>query len=194
MMFEVCRSRALDKTNLFLLAFLHACYWFGISFWEKAITKKKMAILMKETQIKTSSLSLTLERGNKILARSIMFLLSEKTRTQNKRWAGFNNNLDFDDFSDEYPELSVYWMILAGKLNTPKTYFHSRKSLFYFLFILLHGFSLIEDFNNFRLCGSAASHANTKLPAAKYMTRKFDFLKSRNQLSISDSDHEKINK
>ena len=24
MMFEVCRSRALDKTNLFLLAFLHA--------------------------------------------------------------------------------------------------------------------------------------------------------------------------
>ena len=30
MMFEVCRSRALDKTKLFLLAFL-ACYWFGIS-------------------------------------------------------------------------------------------------------------------------------------------------------------------
>ena len=35
--------------------------------------------------------------------------------------------------------------------------------------ILLHGCSLVEDFNNFRLCGSAASHANTKLPAAKYM-------------------------
>ena len=34
---------------------------------------------------------------------------------------------------------------------------------------LLHGCSLVEDFNNFRLCGSAASHANTKLPAAKYM-------------------------
>ena len=34
--------------------------------------------------------------------------------------------------------------------------------------ILLHGFSLVEDFNNFSLCGSAASHANTKLPAAKY--------------------------
>ena len=35
--------------------------------------------------------------------------------------------------------------------------------------ILLHGCSLAEDFNNFRLCGSAASHANTKLPTAKYM-------------------------
>ena len=35
--------------------------------------------------------------------------------------------------------------------------------------ILLHGCSLVEDFNNFRLCGSAASHANTKLPAAKYV-------------------------
>ena len=35
----------------------------------------------------------TLKPGNKILVRS----LSEKTRTQNKRWAGFNNNFDFDD-------------------------------------------------------------------------------------------------
>ena len=36
--------------------------------------------------------------------------------------------------------------------------------------ILLHGCSLVgEDFNNFRLCGSAASHANTKLSATKYM-------------------------
>ena len=35
--------------------------------------------------------------------------------------------------------------------------------------ILLHGCSLVEDFNNFRLCGSAASHTNMKLPAAKYM-------------------------
>ena len=42
--------------------------------------------------------------------------------------------------------------------------FHSRKCLF-------NSFtcSLVEDFNNFRLCGSAASHANTKLPTAKYM-------------------------
>ena len=36
----------------------------------------------------------------------------------------------------------------------------------------------IEDFNNFRLCGSAASHVSTKLPAAKYMARKFRLLKA----------------
>ena len=76
--------------------------------WEKAITKKRMAILMKETKkIKTSSLSLTLEPGNKILVRSTFFLLSEKTRTQNQRCAGFNNNLDFDDCSHKHPELLV---------------------------------------------------------------------------------------
>ena len=75
--------------------------------WVKAITKKRMAILFKETKIKTSSLSLTLEPGNKILVCSIIFLISEKTRTQNKRWAGFNNNLDFDDCSHKHPELSV---------------------------------------------------------------------------------------
>ena len=39
--------------------------------------------------------------------------------------------------------------------------------------IHLHGRVLVEDFNNFRLFGSAASHANTKLPAAKYMVWKF---------------------
>ena len=75
--------------------------------WEKAITKKRMAILMKETEIKTPSLSLTPESGDKILVCSTIFLLSEKTRTQNKRCAGFNNNLDFDDCSHEHPELSV---------------------------------------------------------------------------------------
>ena len=62
---------------------------------------------MKETKIKTSSLSLTLKPGNKILVRLIIFLLSEKTRTQNKRWAGFNNNFDFDDRRQEHPEVSV---------------------------------------------------------------------------------------
>ena len=63
---------------------------------------------MKETKKKMSSLSLTLKPGNKILVRSIIFLLSEKTRTQNKRWAGFiNNNFDFDDCSHEHPEFSV---------------------------------------------------------------------------------------
>ena len=35
--------------------------------WEKATTKKRKTILMKETKIKTSSLSLTLKPGNKIL-------------------------------------------------------------------------------------------------------------------------------
>ena len=60
---------------------------------------------MKETKIKTSSLLLTLKPGNKILGRLIIFLLSEKTRTQNKRWAGFNNNFDFDDCSQEHPDL-----------------------------------------------------------------------------------------
>ena len=104
MMFEVCRSRALDKTNLFLLAFLHV--WHKL-IWEKATTKKRITILMKETKIKTSSLSLTLKPGNKILVRLIIFLLSEKTRTENKRWAGFNNNFDFDHCSHEHPEFSV---------------------------------------------------------------------------------------
>ena len=75
--------------------------------WEKATTKKRITILMKETKIKTSSLSLTLKPGIKILVRLIIFLLSEKTRTQNKRWAGFNNNFDFDDCSHEHPEFSV---------------------------------------------------------------------------------------
>ena len=63
-----------------------------------------MAILMKETKIKTSSLSLTLEPGYKILVRSIIFLLSEKTK---QKMDGINNNLDFDDCSHEHPELSV---------------------------------------------------------------------------------------
>ena len=75
--------------------------------WKKATTKKRITILMKETKIKTSSLSLTLKPGIKILVRLIIFLLSEKTRTQNKRWAGFNNNFDFDDCSHEHPEFSV---------------------------------------------------------------------------------------
>ena len=78
----------------------------GISSWEKAITKERMAILMKETKIKTSSLSLTLESGNKILVCSTTFLLSEKTSTQNKIKM-CQENLDFDDCSHEHPELSV---------------------------------------------------------------------------------------
>ena len=75
--------------------------------WEKATSKKRITILMKETKLKTSSLSLTLKPKNKILVRLIIFLLSEKTRTQNKRWAGFNNSFDFVDCSHDHPEFSV---------------------------------------------------------------------------------------
>ena len=67
---------------------------------------------MKQTKIRTSSLSLTLEPGNKILVRWNIFYyyyqrkqdLELKTKDA---WAGFNNNLDFDDCSHEHPELSV---------------------------------------------------------------------------------------
>ena len=75
--------------------------------WEKATTKKRVTTLMKETKLKTSSLSLTPKPGNKIFDHLIIFLLSEKTRTQNKRWAGFNINFDFDDCNHEHPEFSV---------------------------------------------------------------------------------------
>ena len=70
MMFEDCRSLALDKTNLFLLAFLHAT---GLE-----LTKKRIAILIKETKIKTSLFSLTPEPGNKSLVRSIYFRENKK--------------------------------------------------------------------------------------------------------------------
>ena len=93
-----------------------------------------------------------------------------------------NNNLEIDDCNHKYPELSVYWMILAGKLNMSKNLLSFMKMfiLFYFLFILFRGCYLVEDFNSFRLCSSAASHANTKLPAAKYMAWKFRLLKAIN--------------
>ena len=104
-MFEVCRSRALDNTNLFLLACM-LLVWHKL-IWEKATTKKRITILMKETKIKTSSSLLTLKPGNKILVRLIIFFIIRETRTQNKRWAGFNNNFDFDDCSQEHPEFSV---------------------------------------------------------------------------------------
>ena len=56
----------------------------------------------------------------------MIFLLSEKTRTQNKRWAGFNNKFEFDDCShDRTPGA-----FSAGKLNMLINDFHSRKCLF----------------------------------------------------------------
>ena len=71
-MFEVCRSRVLHKTNLFLLAFLHAT---GLALVNKAITKKRIAILINEI---TSLLSLTLGTGNKSLVRSIIFFYYQR--------------------------------------------------------------------------------------------------------------------
>ena len=73
MMFEVCWSLALDKTReLVFIGFL-ACYWFGVSLFERRrqLRKESIAILMKETKMKTSLLSLTLEPKNKSLVRSI---------------------------------------------------------------------------------------------------------------------------
>ena len=52
--------------------------------WEKAITKKRMARLMKETKIETSSWSLTLEPGNKILVRPFFFFYYQ--RKQEAGW------------------------------------------------------------------------------------------------------------
>ena len=82
MVFEVCRSLALDKTNLFLLAFLHAT---GLALVNKVITKKRIAILTNET---TSLLSLTLGTGNKSLVRSIIFLYyqrKQELKTKDRR-------------------------------------------------------------------------------------------------------------
>ena len=63
---------------------------------------------MKEIKIKTSSLSLTQKPGNKILVRLIIFFhFQGKQELKPKRWAGFNNNFDFDDYSHEHPEFSV---------------------------------------------------------------------------------------
>ena len=44
-----------------------------------------------------------------------------------------NSNLDFDYCSHEYPELSVYWMILAGKLNMAKNVLSFKKMPILFL-------------------------------------------------------------
>ena len=80
MMFEDCRSLALDKTNLFLLAFLHAT---GLE-----LTKKTIAILIKETKIKTSLLSLTPEPGNKSLVLSIFFFYYQRKQERKQKMGG----------------------------------------------------------------------------------------------------------
>ena len=76
-----------------------------------------MAILMKETKIKTSSLLLTLESGNKILARSIFFYYQRKQELKTK------------DGRDLITTLTLMTAV-TGKLNMPINDFHSRKCLF----------------------------------------------------------------
>ena len=64
---------------------------------------------MKETKIKTSLLSLTLEPGNKTLVRSVIFFYyrrKQESKTKDGRDLHCNN-LDFDYCRHEHPELSV---------------------------------------------------------------------------------------
>ena len=63
---------------------------------------------MKETAIKTSLLSLTLEPGSKILDRSVIFYYQRKQELKTKDGRDSIENFDFDDCSHEYPELSVH--------------------------------------------------------------------------------------
>ena len=82
MMFEVCRLRALDKTNLFLLAFLHAT---GLALVNKAIAKKRIATLINEI---TSLLSSTRGTGNKSLVRSIIFVIIRENKNSKQKMGG----------------------------------------------------------------------------------------------------------
>ena len=82
MMFEVCRSQALDKTNLFLLAFLYAT---GLALVNKAIARKRIAILINEI---TSLLSLRLGTGNKSLVRSIIFFIIRENKNSKQKMGG----------------------------------------------------------------------------------------------------------
>ena len=67
----------LDKTNLFLLAFLHAT---GLALVNKAITKKRIAILTNET---ASLLSLTL--GTIISISSIIFFIIRENKNSKQK-------------------------------------------------------------------------------------------------------------
>ena len=82
MIFEVCRSRVLDKTNLFLLAFLHAT---GLALVNKAIAKKRIATLINEIK---SLLSLTRGTGNKSLDRSIILVIIRENKNSKQKMGG----------------------------------------------------------------------------------------------------------
>ena len=88
MMFEVCRSLALDKAKFAFTGFL-ACYWFHIVNWEEAITEKRIAILIEEiTKIRTSLLFIQEKRKKNKDGRDwqprlffLFFLFSERKST-----------------------------------------------------------------------------------------------------------------
>ena len=77
----------------------------------------------------------TLETGNKSLVHSIIFFIIKENKNWKQKMGGvyINNNLDFDDCNHKYPELSVYWMILAGKLNMSKNLLSFKKMFILFI-------------------------------------------------------------
>ena len=100
--------------------------WHKLLIWEKAITKKRIAILIKETKIKT------LEPGNKSLVRSIIFLSSEKARTQKKKKKdGRDLITTWTLMTADTPNTRSFgsrdWRILAGKKHAKKrTFIHEN--------------------------------------------------------------------
>ena len=86
---------------------------------------------------------------------SIQYFFSNGEKKNLQKMGGIGK-LFRDDCGHDLPYLSVRKDL---GLNKPKAYFYSRKCIFYFLLILVQGFSLVENFDNTRLCGSAVSHA-----------------------------------
>ena len=103
MMFDFCRSLALDKAKFAFTGFL-ACYWFHIVNWEEAITEKRIAILIKEleiTKIRTSLLSESQEPENKSLVHS-------RKKEKKQRWAGLATSPFFS-----------FFFVFGKKINLP---------------------------------------------------------------------------
>ena len=123
--------------------------------WEKAITKKRIY-------------SNTYERNQN----KDVIIIIINTRTKKYKFSPFNNYFIIRENKNLKQKVETS-TLMTGVMNTLS--FQCRETKHALIIqenaylILLHGCSLVEDFNNFRLCGSAASHANTKLPAAKYV-------------------------
>ena len=123
-MFEVAgRERSTRRICFYRLSCM-LLVWHKL-IWEKAITRKRMAILMKETKIKKSSLSLTLEPGNKILIRSIIFFIIRENKNSKKK-----DGRDLITTSTLMTAVTNTWSFQCRKLNMPTNDFHSRKCLF----------------------------------------------------------------